>query len=96
MTAIVIFQSTIKDAQKFSNYASLVPPTLKPFNGEVIARGKREKVLAGDNEHPTIGVIRFPSLEAAHEWYESEAYQALIPERDLAAKLAIETFQEPQ
>jgi len=95
MSAFLIFHSTVKDAEKFQGYAQAVPATLKPFHGELLARGKSAKVLSGVHNHPTVGILKFTDLNRAHGWYESEAYQALIPNRNEAADMTIISYEEP-
>jgi len=95
MTALMIFHSTVKDPDNFMTYAKSVPATLEPFAGSVLTKGKVEKVFAGEHTHQSVGVISFPSLENAHGWYESEAYQSLIPVRDAAADMMVISYIEP-
>lgn len=95
MSAFMIFHSTIKDPDNFMTYAKSVPATLEPFGGSVLTKGKAEKVFTGEHTHQTVGVLSFPSLEKAHGWYESEAYQSLISVRDSAADMMVISYIEP-
>ena len=95
MTAFMIFHSTITNQENFVKYASSVPATLEPFNGYVLAKGKAQKVFSGDNRHATVGILKFPSLQEAHDWYESDAYQSLIPVRDSAVDMTVISYEEP-
>jgi len=95
MSAFMIFHSTVKDPDKFMVYAKSVPATLQPFGGSVLTKGKAEKVFAGKHTHQTVGVLSFPSLEKAHGWYESDAYQSLISVRDATADMMVISFVEP-
>lgn len=95
MSAFMIFHSTVRDPDAFSFYARSVPATLARFGGTLLAKGKMEKVLAGEHQHMNVGMIRFPSLDKAHEWYASDAYRALIPIRDAAAEMTVISYQEP-
>ncbi len=91
----MVFHSAVKDREKFQEYAKAVPPTLKPFGGVLMAKGKTLKVLAGHHKYPNIGILKFPDREKAREWYESEAYQKLIPTRELAADMSVVSYEEP-
>jgi uncharacterized protein (DUF1330 family) len=95
MPAFMIFHSTVTDREAFFAYARSVPATLLPFGGTILAKGKTERVLAGEHRHTNVGIIRFPDLDKAHRWYLSEAYQALIPIRDAAADITVVSYQDP-
>jgi len=83
-TAYLIGHLTIKDADKWAMYRSQVPATLEPWGAELVFRGQRAEVLAGEHPHTDVVVIRFPSREAIAGWHASAAYQALIPLRQQA------------
>jgi len=38
--------------------------------------------LHGEAPHPLKAVIQFPDKESARNWYNSDAYQAIIPLRN--------------
>lgn len=80
MTAFVVVQGTINDADKMKEYGALAGPTVKAHGGEVVARGP-SGVLAGESEHELMVILQFPSREAAETWYNSAEYQAAIPTR---------------
>lgn len=95
MTAFIIFHSSVTNPEKFADYAKAIPDTLKPFKGSVLTRGKTEKILTGEHHHSAIGILQFPALETAHAWYNSAAYQRLIPTRDAAATVTVVSYSEP-
>ena len=80
MTAYVAVHATIKDQDKLQEYGGAAVPTLTSFGGELVCRGPSE-VLAGSNPHQVMVVLKFPDRAAATAWYNSAAYQALIPTR---------------
>jgi uncharacterized protein (DUF1330 family) len=55
----------------------------------VEARGKVTKQLSGEVKHQIEAGFEFPSTDAVDAWYEPDAYQALIPNRDEAAYVTI-------
>jgi len=61
-------------------YLERIDATLEPFGGRFIVHGGpidvREGELAGD-----VIVIEFPDRESATGWYESPAYQEILPLR---------------
>lgn len=95
MSAFLIFHSEVRDPEKFQAYAQAVPATLKSFGGTLMAKGKSAKVLSGQHNHSTVGILKFPDLIKAHGWYESEAYQALIPNRNEAADMTVISYEQP-
>lgn len=88
-SAYVIGHITVKDAGKWEIYRSRVPATLEPWGAELVFRGRRTAVFAGEHAHPDVVVIRFPSPEAAAGWHASAAYQALLPLRQEAADVVL-------
>ncbi len=92
MTVFVIGHLTVKDPRKWAEYRAKVPATLEPFGGEVLLRGRRLAVLAGEHEHTDAVTIRFPDAAAAQGWYDSPAYQALIPLRNEAADMVLISY----
>ena len=93
MTAYVVGHLTVLDAEKWAEYRSRVPATLEPWNAELVLRGKRVAILAGEHPHCDIVVIRFPDQEAVNGWYSSPAYQALIPLRQQAAEMILISYE---
>ncbi len=81
MKTLVIVDLTPVDKTKLTEYSALAAETLKPFNGHFIAKGAIE-TLHGEATHPMKAVIEFPDKESAKNWYNSDAYQAIIPLRD--------------
>ena len=95
MSAFLIFHSAIKNPEKFQVYAQAVPATLKSFGGTLMAKGKSARVLSGKHDHSTVGILKFSNLSQAHGWYESDAYQSLIPIRNEAADMTVISYEAP-
>ena len=93
MSACVIGHITVKDPGKWDEYRSKVPPTLAPWGGEVIFRGRKVEVFGGEHPHTDTVVIRFPDAASAAGWHASAAYQALIPLRNQAADIVLVCFE---
>jgi len=79
----------VKNPEKLQVYVSQVGATMAPHGGKMVARGKVAKQLSGEVKHQIEALFEFPSAEAIDTWYESDAYQALIPNRDEAAYVTI-------
>jgi len=95
MTTFFVATATVKDPQKFQEYAKKAGETLVPHQGELVLRGKKDDVLAGHADHQTVGIIKFPSQDALKAWFNSDAYQAIIPLRNEAADMTIVTYSVP-
>jgi len=94
MSACVIGHITVKDEQKWAQYRAQVPATLAPWGAELLFRGQRADILAGNHAHLDTVVIRFPDADSVDAWYNSPEYQALIPLRQQAADLDLVVFSD--
>jgi uncharacterized protein (DUF1330 family) len=72
--AYLIVESQIADAEAFKQYLAAGPAAAQAFGGEYLVRGGRMHTLEGDWNPPRLTVLRFPSLEAARNMYDSPAY----------------------
>ncbi len=93
MPAYAIGNITVLDHELWAEYRSKVTATVEPWKGELVFRGKKARVLGGECLHTDTVVIRFPSLEALDNWFNSSAYQALIPLRKKAANIDLISYQ---
>lgn len=91
--AYVIGHITVKNAEKWAKYRNQVLATLEPWGAELMLRGKKVAILAGEHPHSDIVVIRFPDQKAVNNWYSSPAYQALIPLRLQAAEMDLLSYE---
>ena len=89
MATLISATVQVKDPEKLKVYVSQVGATMAPHGGKMVARGKVAKQLSGEVKHQIEAIFEFPSAEAIDAWYESDAYQALIPNRDEAAYVTI-------
>ncbi|OIR07764.1 hypothetical protein GALL_100460 [mine drainage metagenome] len=94
-TAYLVGHTTVKDAAKWIDYRDQVSATLAPWGAEIVFRGKRIVVLAGEHPYEDVVVIQFPNKEAIENWHSSPAYQALIPLREQAAEMVLLSFETP-
>jgi uncharacterized protein (DUF1330 family) len=62
---------------EIADYILRIDETLQPFGGEFRVHGKEPEVLDGEFEG-VIVVIEFPDVQAAKDWYASEAYQDIL------------------
>ncbi|WP_022977961.1 DUF1330 domain-containing protein [Nevskia ramosa] len=95
MPALMIALVKIRNPAKLQEYAAAAGPTVAAAGGVVLGRGKYKETLAGAIDVDNAMVARFPSSAAAHDWYHSAAYQALIPVRDEAMEATFFVLDEP-
>ena len=91
--AYVVGHITVNNQEMWAEYRNNVPKTLSPWGGELVFRGKQVAALSGENPHPDIVVIRFPSVAAVNSWFSSPAYQSLIPLRQQAAEMILLSYE---
>ena len=94
MSACVIGHITIRDVDKWAQYRAKVPATLAPWDAELLFRGQLATILSGTHAATDTVVIRFPDVAAVDGWYQSAAYQALIPLREQAADVTLLSFTD--
>ena len=92
MPAYLIGHITVKNHDKWDIYVEGVRKSLKPFEAEVVFRGKRAAVLTGEHSHERTVVIKFSDQPTLQQWYKSKEYQDLIPIRDGAADVVIISY----
>ncbi|MEH2480097.1 uncharacterized protein (DUF1330 family) [Nitrobacteraceae bacterium AZCC 2146] len=83
MSAYVIVEASVRDKAARDRYSSQVGPTLRKFDGEVLAVGPWQ-ALFGEPAFENGMVVRFPDKATALAWYHSPDYQALLELRDAA------------
>jgi len=93
MAAYVIGRIAVKDLRKWESYRSRVPETLAPWQAEVVFRGKPFAAFSGAIDHSDVVVLRFADAAAARAWFDSPAYQALIPLREEAADVTLIAYE---
>lgn len=79
--AFYISEFELTDPEGIKPYSAQVESTFKPYGGRYIVRGGKIDALEGGAHKSRIVVIAFDSLEKAHAWYQSAAYQEIKPIR---------------
>ena len=67
----------VTDAEKLEEYRDGVLATVERYGGRYLTVGGRSDVVEGQWQPVFPVLIEFPSLERAHDWYESEEYRDL-------------------
>lgn len=74
MSAYIIAEVKVHDAQIYEDYKSQVQPTLEQYGGRFLVRGGDTQLLEGDWNPPRLVVLEFPSGDAARAWWSSSEY----------------------
>jgi uncharacterized protein (DUF1330 family) len=70
----IIVEMKINDLEQYKKYMAAAQEVVKAAGGEYLARGGRSATLEGDWQPARVGVLRFPSFEAAQTFYNDAAY----------------------
>ena len=68
---------TVDFNDEITEYIARIDSTLEPFSGRFLIHGKQPEVIEGPFPGMLVA-IEFPDLEAAHAWYESDAYRDIL------------------
>ncbi len=86
MPAYVIANIEVTDPEGYQQYRSRSLATVEKFGGRFIVRGGEHEVKEGDWQPHRVILLEFPDMATARTWYDSEAYQSIIPYRANTAK----------
>jgi len=89
MVAYTIVDVDVHDIADYLVYQQLLAPLLESAGARYLARGGDLRHYEGDYEPGRLMVVEFPSMEVMDEFYQSEAYQALKPQRDACSQSRI-------
>ena len=81
VAAYVITDLDIFDIEHYLAYQQALKPLLAEAGACYLARGGSFRIYAGDYQPQRLVVVEFPSADAVEQFYESEGYQALEPQR---------------
>ncbi|MEU9864002.1 DUF1330 domain-containing protein [Streptomyces sp. NPDC047971] len=71
---------TALDDEVFT-YIERIQATLDPFGGRFLVHGAPEREVREGDWPEALVMIAFPSMEQARDWYDSAAYQEILPLR---------------
>ena len=90
--AYILVDTKINDPIAYENYKAAAKPIAEKFGGVYLARGGQMDVVQDDLWAPTrLVLVRFPSLQAAHDFLNSPDYAPIkqIRLNNSAATLAV-------
>lgn len=85
MPGYIITNAEVFDQEAYGEYGALAPDAIKKHGGEFLTRGGKAEILEGNWQPHRIVVVKFDSLQAAKDMYNSPEYQAAREKRIGAA-----------
>lgn len=74
----VAYLVNVKFGDEVVRYMREIDDTLSPFGGEFLIHGGETSVREGNWGDGALVVIRFPNMDAASRWYDSDNYQRIL------------------
>ena len=81
MSVYVVAHLDIRDREEYRKYEAGFMEIFQKYEGELLAVDEAPERIEGTWPWTRTVILRFPSAEAVHAWYDSEAYQALVQHR---------------
>lgn len=74
MAGYFIAQIDVTDPERYEEYKRLASIATTAYGGEYLVRGGEQTQLEGDAPRPRVVIIRFASVHAAKNWFDSDEY----------------------
>ena len=81
MKGYVVANVDVADMPAYEAYRSRTGAVIEQYGGRFLVRGGAVQAVEGDPKISRLVILEFPSVEAAHIFYNSPEYQAIIPLR---------------
>jgi uncharacterized protein (DUF1330 family) len=81
MSVYVIAQGRIDNRAMLDEYVAKAIPTIQSAGGRVLGFDESPEAVEGEVPYPRTVILEFESNEAFRTWYDSDAYQAILPLR---------------
>ena len=78
MTAYLIANIDVRDAEGFERYRAAVPAVIAAHGGRYIVRGGTVYPMEGEMGLKRLVILEFPSMAAARAFYDSPEYAPLL------------------
>jgi len=78
MSAYVISEVEVRDAEAMDAYRSLAARTIAQYGGRYLVRGGSSETVEGGLPVKTLIIVEFPSMARAREWYASPEYAVAL------------------
>ena len=80
--AYVMAELQVKDVETFKQYLAALPGTLAPYKVRTLARSNPVALDASTPPAGSFVILAFNSMDDVKAWWNSPAYQAIIPLRE--------------
>ena len=81
MKGYLIANVSVEDAVAYEGYRSRTQAIIEQYGGRFLVRGGEVDVREGNPCISRLIVLEFPSVEAAHTFYDSPEYRVILPIR---------------
>lgn len=83
MSAYLIVDTKLKNAEAYEEYKNLVKPLIEKFGGTHLVRGGALDIRETDLWTPTrVVIVEFPDIKSAQAFLDSDEYVPIKPIRD--------------
>jgi uncharacterized protein (DUF1330 family) len=87
MSAYVISEVEVLDEAEADRYRSIAQRSIAQYGGQYVVRGGIPEAVEGEWDlERRLVIVEFPTLEAAHTWYESPEYAGALDVRAQALR----------
>lgn len=73
--AYIIFHSSVTDYDALRQYGRAMVPVMERFGGRFLVLADQAEAIEGEPDTRRLAVIQFPSVQAARDFWDSEAYR---------------------
>jgi uncharacterized protein (DUF1330 family) len=87
--AYLIAHVQVTDPEGWKQYLAALPSTLAPYHVKVLARAPGIAVDGSTPPQGSTAILAFNSTDDLKAWWNSPAYQAIIPLREKSAKTIV-------
>jgi uncharacterized protein (DUF1330 family) len=87
--AYLIAEVQVTDPDGWKQYLSALPATLAPYHEKTLTRAPAVALDASTPPSGAIAILAFNSMADLKAWWNSPAYQAIIPLREKSAKTRV-------
>lgn len=81
MPVYVVAQGRIENREQLERYVAKALPTIQAGGGRVLAFDETPEVVEGEVAYPRTVILEFPDQDTFRAWYDSDAYQEILPLR---------------
>jgi uncharacterized protein (DUF1330 family) len=91
--AYLIAEVQVTDPDGWKQYLAALPGTMAPFHEKTLARSPAVALDASTPPSGAVAILAFNSMDDLKAWWNSPAYQAIIPLREKSAKTRVYAIQ---